>query len=137
MTKRAYNIPINIDPSSLPWVFEGDRVISTTGDGYVEVDGYINGYEQVTLRTPSTVPTPIANIERVTRFQALAALHNAGLLATVEAAMASADPITKLAWDNALTFKRNSPTVTAMMATLNLTEQQVNDLFAAAAIIEV
>lgn len=67
----------------------------------------------------------------VTRFQALAALDNAGLLDSVEAIIA--DPqtpnITRLAWNNAQTFDRSSPTLAALALALGLTEAQVDALF--------
>lgn len=80
------------------------------------------------------VPAPAT----VTRFQARAALHNAGLLGQVETLMADpgTDRIAKLAWSDALEFKRNSPTVSAMAATLGLTGAQLDDLFRAASVIE-
>lgn len=72
----------------------------------------------------------------VSRFQALAALSNAGLLATAQAAVDAAGGVTKLAFDNALEFRRMSPTVLAMAQALSLTDQQLDDLFTAAAGIE-
>lgn len=76
--------------------------------------------------------------EEVTRFKALAALHLAGLLATVETMMAdpATDPLTVLAWKNAQVFKRYSPMVLDMAQTLGLSGQQVDDLFIAASQIE-
>ena len=71
----------------------------------------------------------------VTRFQALAALHQAGHLETVQAMMAEADPLAKLAFDNALTFERNSPTVLSMGAALGLDSAQLDALFTQAATI--
>jgi hypothetical protein len=50
-----------------------------------------------------------------------------------------ADPatpaVTKLAWAEAIEFNRQSPTVLAMASALSLTEQQLDDLFTAAAAI--
>jgi len=68
----------------------------------------------------------------VSPFQAKAALLVAGLLATVEAAIAQADPLAQLAWSEAVEFRRDSPTVASMATTLGLTEQQLDDLFTAA-----
>jgi hypothetical protein len=69
----------------------------------------------------------------VSRFQAKAALFNAGLLPAVEAAMAQASPVARLAWSEAVEFQRDSPTVAGMSSALGLTSQQVDDLFIAAA----
>jgi hypothetical protein len=74
----------------------------------------------------------------VSRFQARAALHNAGLLPQVEALMADSetDPIARLAWTDAQEFRRESPNVIAIAARLGLTDKQLDDLFVAAAQIE-
>lgn len=76
--------------------------------------------------------------QEVTRFQALAALHIAGLLGQVEAMMADpgTDALTGLAWQNAQVFKRTSPMVLNMAQALGLSDQQLDDLFIAASQIE-
>lgn len=69
----------------------------------------------------------------VSRFQARAALHLAGLLPSVEALMAGdVDPIAKLAWEDAQEFKRMSPTILALSQSLGLTDAQLDALFDAA-----
>lgn len=73
----------------------------------------------------------------VSRFQARAALRVAGLFDAAEAAIAaSADPILIEAWASASEFRRTSPSIAAMGAALGLTDEQVDDLFDAAARIE-
>lgn len=74
-------------------------------------------------------------VSSVTRFQALAALHLAGLLPQVEALMddPETDPLARLAWTNAQEFRRQSPTVLGMAAALGLGAEQLDDLFTAAA----
>jgi len=74
----------------------------------------------------------------VSRFQARAALHLAGLLETVEAAMASptADPIVKLAWTDAREFRRSSPSIAAMATQFGWSTEQVDQLFLTARGIE-
>lgn len=71
----------------------------------------------------------------VTRFQAMAALHAFGYLPQVEAFMAAPDTpvLAKLAWANALTFERDSPTVAGMAAGLGLDDAAIDNLFRAAA----
>ena len=85
---------------------------------------------------PTPAPAPVPQV--VSRFQARAALHLAGLLEQVNAMMA--DPATpmlaRLAWQDALEFRRQSPTVLAMAAALNLTDAQIDELFTTAAAIE-
>lgn len=70
---------------------------------------------------------------RCSRFQARAALHNAGLLVAVEAAVAGADPFVQIAWQDATEFYRGSPTIAALQAAVGLTDEQVDNLFRAAA----
>jgi hypothetical protein len=65
--------------------------------------------------------------------QAEMALHLAGLLPVVEAALAQADALTQIAWRRAVTFQRLSPTIAAMQGAVGLTDQQVDDLFRTAA----
>lgn len=83
-------------------------------------------------------PAPPAIPQSVTRFQARAALHLAGLLPQVEALMGDVqtDMLARLAWTDAQEFRRQSPTVLAMAGALGLTEQQLDDLFTTAAGIE-
>lgn len=76
--------------------------------------------------------------QEVTRFQARAALHGAGLLEPIEAMMA--DPqtpmLTKLAWQDAQTFKRQSPTVLTLAGALGLSSAALDQLFTTASGIE-
>ena len=65
------------------------------------------------------------------RMQARIALHQAGLLGAVEAAVAEADPVVQIAWADATEFRRDSPTIAALAAALDppLTDEQLDDLF--------
>jgi hypothetical protein len=73
----------------------------------------------------------------VSRFQAIAALHAAGVLEMAEQLMAKADFITALGWKEAGSFRRNSPTIEAMGAALGMDETDLDNLFRAAALIEI
>jgi len=69
----------------------------------------------------------------VTRYQAKAALLNAGLLDQCEAVVAgSDDPQLKIAWHEA-GFIRRSAFVDYVGAQLNMTPEQLDELFVAAA----
>ena len=68
----------------------------------------------------------------VTPFQGRMALADAGLLANVETAVAAGDEKTKVAWEYALEWKRNSPMITTLMAALSISDSQADDLFKAA-----
>lgn len=85
--------------------------------------------------TPVLVPVP----EEVTRFQARAALHLSGLLSTVEAVMTNEQTpvLTRLAWVDALSFRRHSPAVVGMAQTFGWSDSEVDDLFRLAQTIEV
>lgn len=72
----------------------------------------------------------------VSAFQAKAALSNASLYVAAENAVTLAGGITLLAWQTAIEYRRNSPTILALQVTLNLTDVQVDDLFRAAALID-
>jgi len=88
--------------------------------------------------SPEETP-PVAGVpQSVTRFQALAALHLAGHLEAVKAIMAAPETpvLAKLAWDNALSFERASPTLASLAGTLGLTDEDLDSLFTAAAGIE-
>ncbi len=87
---------------------------------------------------PDPIPTVNSVPQRVSRFQARAALYNADLLGTIEAYMASpdVDPIVKLAWEDAQEFRRTSPTVASLSTLLGLNSEALDALFIAAAKIE-
>ena len=71
-----------------------------------------------------------------TRYQAKAALHQAGLLVQVEALMESADPLNRFEWEEKPRFTRTSPTLNWAASQLDLTDTEVDDLFRAAMSIE-
>lgn len=67
----------------------------------------------------------------VSPYQARVALLQANLLSTVEAFMnsGSAPAEAKIAWEYATQFERHSPFIESLGPLLNLTEQQIDDLF--------
>lgn len=77
-------------------------------------------------------PPPPHIPQVVSRFQARAALHLAGHLPAVEAAILASDPLTQMAWQDAQEFRRNSPTILSLAAVLGLSDNDVDDLFIAA-----
>ena len=81
--------------------------------------------------------TPESQPWSVTPLQAKIALHNAGMLSIIETYMATADVPTKLAWETASEFRRDSNMLKSLANLLGMTDEQVNDLFAAAKLIEV
>ena len=116
------------------------HAFNDAGDGYYQVDipdgvplpKWAEGLTQCAVQAPAVV---VSVPQVVSRFQARAALHLAGLLETVEAMMAAPETpaLAKLAWADAQEFKRNSPTVLSLSASLGLTEAQLDALFTTAA----
>lgn len=77
----------------------------------------------------------IRSTMRVKRGQGRIALHNAGLLQQVDDYINNpeTDPVIKIAYQDALEWHRNSNTTAAIQGVLQLTDIEVDDLFAAAA----
>lgn len=75
---------------------------------------------------------------KVSKFQAKAALKQAGLLGQVRDSMAALpdDDITRLAWEDAQEFRRDSPTVLTMASSLGLSDTDLDNLFEQGATIE-
>lgn len=78
-------------------------------------------------------PEPVPSV--VSMFQARAVLMAAGLYETVDAAMQQAGGVNLIAWEYATEVRRDSPLVQAMAAELNLSSEQVDELFRQAAAI--
>ena len=87
--------------------------------------------EAMAISPPPELSEPIPL--SVTRFQARAALHLAGLLDDAEAAIAQAHPLSRIAWEHANVYQRDSPTVISIGQQLGLSEAEMDDLFKTAA----
>jgi hypothetical protein len=74
-------------------------------------------------------PPPVPTI--VTRFQARAALVQAGYFTQIDDFMAALPKtdIRRMAWEDATEFDRTSTTLLAMQQMLGLSDSQVDDLF--------
>lgn len=114
------------------------RSAATANEGAINACTTVDELAALQLSWPDLDNVPAVVPPVVSRFQARAALLAAGLLDQVEALMAneSTPAIAKLAWADAQEFKRNSPTVNALAASLQLTEAQLDELFTAAATID-
>lgn len=75
---------------------------------------------------------------KVSKFQAKAALKQAGLLQQARDMMAALpdDDLVRLGWEDAQEFRRNSPAVLSMAEELGLTPEQLDSLFEDASTIE-
>lgn len=103
-------------------------------DAMVSLVGLSGGVVIEPLIAPTTQPSVP---QAVTRLQGRAALLQAGLLDTVETIMSNPDvpALQRLAWQDALTFERNSLTMKAMASMLSLTDEQLDQLFITASAI--
>ena len=82
--------------------------------------------------TPPGPATPSVPIE-IPQWQARTALHRAGLLSQIEAAVAaSGNPEVQIAWQYAPNIRRDSAFVLEMASALGLSNAQLDGLFIAA-----
>ena len=128
--RRAYIINQGVNPTSLPFVFDGARSIRfpNDGTGYVEVDGSLPGGTETTLRSqPKVVP------QEVSPRQIRQALSRANLRTQVESAVAAGNQDLKDWWEFSTVFERNHSQVVSMGTALNQTSTQLDDLFILAA----
>jgi hypothetical protein len=128
----------NADYSAIDVVLEhpifGDVKFTATPDG----DSYGNIFDRATSGEFGIIaqfipppPAPRMIPYEVSRFQGMAALSLCGYLSDVEEYFNSpnADDFSKLAWDNIQTFRRDSPMLTSLGSMLELTDEQIDDLF--------
>jgi hypothetical protein len=143
------NTPGTFEASWLDDAGKGVRVTAYSGDqiqllrdDVAQYGGDISEWEDLIAEIEAEwvppPPPPVVIPQVVSRFQARAALHLAGLLTQVEAMMQdpATDMLAKLAWTDAQEFRRTSPTVLAMSQALGLTDAQLDELFTVAAGIE-
>lgn len=82
--------------------------------------------EEAAANQSTTVPPAVS------MFQARAVLMQAGLYEAVDSAMQSTGGVNALAWEYATEVRRDSPLVLAMASQLDLSPEQIDDLFRAA-----
>lgn len=135
LTEVGDLIAVDIDPDTIATFEKGVNPEYETAleGGY----GSVAPYALVVDDGPAR-PDPV-----VSRFQAKAALLQMGLLDQVEGLMAGMDPMTRLAWTEAVEFRRSSPLLNSLAPYLKwpdgtaLTEPDLDDLFNLAQTIEV
>lgn len=120
-------------------VFDGPQP-SVTENQYIrykgveEVDGkWFTKYAAVDY-TPEEIAARLEEWRQATTctpFQGRMALSHAGLLSNVEALIAdtATDEATKIAWEYALEWRRMSPMIASLATALNLSDEQVDNLF--------
>lgn len=98
---------------------------------FIIVDGV---RREMTQQEVDALPVAVDPIPQVVSMaQARITLRRATLLSTVNALIAAADAETQDAWEYATELRRDIPLVLTLAGALNLTSQQVDDLFTAAA----
>ena len=89
---------------------------------------------EMTQQEVDALPVAVTPIPQVVSMaQARITLRRANLLTAVNTAVAAADAETQDAWEYATELRRDSVLVLALSASLGLTNQQMDDLFTAAA----
>lgn len=73
--------------------------------------------------------------QTVTMRQARLALHEAGLLSTIESVMGQADEKAQIEWEYAAEVHRNSPMIAGVQFATGMTDEEVNSLFFAASVL--
>lgn len=127
-------------------IIQGDRIAATATDEYTGPDAFIDAPDDFDIARLSeyrvidgqVVLPPPQPVTAVTMRQARLALLGAGLLDSVEAAIAAIpDPVQRKAaqveWEYAAIVERNSTLVQQLAPALGLTEAQMDELFAVAA----
>lgn len=107
--------------------------VPATPDGKVRT-GYTLSRDGETVVADATFTDPPVPAE-VSRMQAKQALRIAGKLDAVETAVADASDEVKIYWADASSFHRDHPTLQALATALQMTSDEVDDLFRAAAAI--
>lgn len=94
-------------------------------------EGLENGIWTIRTVDPSTLPPAVP--KSITPRQCRLVLMSQGLLADVEAMIAAQDEATRITWEYALEFHRDDPLLNALAVNLNLTSEQIDQFFIAAA----
>ena len=110
------------DHSGAIFAFEEDG----TQDALISTEmTYITDAELAAFRASAITATPLV----VTMRQARLALLRAGLLASVDAAVAARSDAARIEWEYAAIVDRNSPLVASLSAALAMTQAQLDSLF--------
>jgi len=126
-------------------IIQNNRIAGTATDAYTGPDAYIDAPADFDLERMGdyvvdggTVSIPSPGVpQSVTMRQARLALHAAGLLTSVDAAIAAMPEPDKTAasitWEFAQTVDRGFGMVPQLAAALGMSDTQIDDLFIAAA----
>lgn len=97
------------------------------------------GMDMDSATTTFSYSSPVYVPNRVSKLQAKVALLQSGLMPQIDDILTDSETsdIVKLAWNDASEFRRGSLPINMMAGLLNLTEQEVDNLFILANSIEV
>lgn len=117
------------------WIDSDGRVMNVVeypGELPMSEDGY-----RVVQAEGHEAPGDVVDVPRtfkpVTRRQMLTALHRAGMLETIRAAVAgSGDVELQIAFDEALDFERTNPMLVGMAHQMGKTDAEIDAIFALA-----
>lgn len=120
-------------------------IVPESNELYADVEAWVaegntlaefDGYPEIPMTTEQLQDWRESAV--VSRFQARAALRQAGLRSQVETIIEdpATDPLVVDAWHAAQEFRRMSPTILALADQLGLNETEVDDLFHQASLIE-
>lgn len=111
-----------------------DGVFIPTSDDNMDYQAYVAWVEGGGVPDPAD-PAPVYVPQSASRYQARAALLEAGLLDAVESHFDALpeSSLDKLAWKEAPTVLRTSDAVASAAAALGITEEQLDSLFTRAA----
>lgn len=118
-------------------------IVEPRSDPKMFADAVAGKYGPVADYVPDVDDGPVIPDVVVSRLQAKAALLQMGLLPQADALVAAMDPLTKLAWTEANSFKRSSPLLNAMIEYMQwpdgtpLDQADLDELFSIAQTIEV
>ena len=120
------SIPDNADLTDLGYIKIEDTEMPVM-EGFYAVEVEPVDYKQTWVLVPIVEEIP----QSVTRLQAKLALLDMGMLDAVEVLLNN-DRRAKIYWEDAVTLERQNPTLLGMASSLNLTEQDLDNLFLAA-----
>ena len=120
----------------MSYIKHTDYILRTTDSAFIPTDEFNIDYQQYLQwlsegnepQLPATPPAVIPSV--VTMRQARLALLQAGLLSLVESAIASMEsPAAQIEWDYSQEVNREQPLVKQLAEALNLTSDQLDNLF--------
>jgi hypothetical protein len=135
-TDRGYQAPLMIGGAEAVAIVkrgDGELLVALANGAVATVPAGTDGFAKAAA-LPDAAALPVSVPQAVSNAQARAALRAAGLIATVEAAIAAGgNAAIHDAWEYSPYIERNSALVQALAQQLGLTAAQVDALFIAAA----